>query len=586
MVRLYNKMKDISYQDIIDNRQLHHSLLWQVLSTTIDQDSIESDLMLTAFHKYIQLLENPTLKGIRQEPKYLWGYIGDDRVLWLHNNDLENLEDIFENVCVEGKLEVAQWVVQWMPNIHATDKDVLFIDVCSSGHLQTAKWLKDSWPEIDHRLYEDSAFRQTCENGHLAIAQWLKSTWPSIDESSMKNYAFIQACKHGHLHTAKWLKTAFHHIDQNVCEYEVIKTACRRGHFKVVQWLVSFNDYSQCNLEPYTAKHTEIAQWLISMGVTKVDETLVYACAQRNKNLAFWLTSKLIVIPESNTVRILRTASNDTDILHHIIKRYPGISQTLKMMLDHEIVEMLQRTYKSAKDTALQCVQWLEDHHTFDDNTYNNIMLYYVCEHGGIETVQHLLNKWHSLKKQPNLDEAFGYACEGNNFTVAKWLLDHNASVRFRYSGCYLTNICIRGHLQMMKWIHKKWPSNHPKWDATFQLACSQNILDVARFIQSTHRINSNNQNKAFYNACSEGHVEVAKWLISVFPTIDYNMVQVVWYRQKTPLCSAIESSKLQMVKWLIRTWPVLRHNVCWQHDNIIYSEESDKVNRWLRLNI
>jgi len=107
---------------------------------------------------------------------------------------------VFRWSCVNGRLEVAQWLHSQGANIHAWD-DYAFRWSCKNGHLEVAQWLHSQGANI--RTNDDYAFIWSCMNDHLEVAQWLHSRGANIH--AQDDHTFIWCCKNGHPEVAQWL---------------------------------------------------------------------------------------------------------------------------------------------------------------------------------------------------------------------------------------------------------------------------------------------------------------------------------------------------------------------------------------------
>ena len=88
-----------------------------------------------------------------------------------HNTDMEELNERFRIACHTGKLAQAQQL--WIENPNINISSGIFIWTCVNGHLEVAQWLLQVKPDINILAYAEEAFYWTCENGHLEVAQWL-----------------------------------------------------------------------------------------------------------------------------------------------------------------------------------------------------------------------------------------------------------------------------------------------------------------------------------------------------------------------------------------------------------------------------
>ena len=148
--------------------------------------------------------------------------------------DRKTLTSNFCNSCVNGYLEVAQWLVQ---EFELTEEDSLcnnnyvFHYCCANGHLEVAQWLVKEFKSIEEDIRSEhnynNQFNTACENGHLEVAQWLVKEFKLNRDNVGNNIifdTFNDASKNGYLEVSQWLINIFGIIDKNEEEEEgVIK---------------------------------------------------------------------------------------------------------------------------------------------------------------------------------------------------------------------------------------------------------------------------------------------------------------------------------------------------------------------------
>ena len=64
---------------------------------------------------------------------------------------------------------------------HSTNNEYAFRSACVNGHLQLAQWLYIIKPTINISAENDQAIRLACEYEYLEVAQWLYEIKPTID---------------------------------------------------------------------------------------------------------------------------------------------------------------------------------------------------------------------------------------------------------------------------------------------------------------------------------------------------------------------------------------------------------------------
>lgn len=114
---------------------------------------------------------------------------------------------LFKNACIDGHLNVAQWLLSITPAINVSDDDefnILFRSVCFYGHLHVAQWLLSLNHNIDITSFDKSAFRISCKFRQYHVALWLLTVSQSMDIMSLatdtaRNYFakfFLLYCLH------------------------------------------------------------------------------------------------------------------------------------------------------------------------------------------------------------------------------------------------------------------------------------------------------------------------------------------------------------------------------------------------------
>jgi hypothetical protein len=110
---------------------------------------------------------------------------------------------LFKNACIDGHLNVAQWLLSITPSINVSDDEfnILFRSVCFYGHLHVAQWLLS----LNHNTsFDKSAFRISCKFRRYHVALWLLTLSQSMDiislaTNSALNYfakSFLLYCLH------------------------------------------------------------------------------------------------------------------------------------------------------------------------------------------------------------------------------------------------------------------------------------------------------------------------------------------------------------------------------------------------------
>ena len=248
-------------------------------------------------------------------------------------------------VCENGHLGVARWIVGRWPifgGASARGASVrgglacdapaagasawlarLFPQVCGNGHLRVAQWLVAEFGAPARGL--PAALQSACWHGHLVIAQWLVAAFglgPAdaaardgaseyVDAGGIPISVFVRACRGGHLPTAVWLVDGLGLACDALHVQWAFHAACGRGRLLVAQWLAS-----RWQVVPADAGvgvrhaalwaacahgHLEVARWLAASGFGPTasalaghafeagEHPLELACAESELEGAAWL---------------------------------------------------------------------------------------------------------------------------------------------------------------------------------------------------------------------------------------------------------------------------------------------------------
>lgn len=104
------------------------------------------------------------------------------------NLAVQNVQKAFHNLCPKGHIISAQTLLKFYPKLMI--RNDTFRDVCANGQLETAKWVLNVNPDIDISAYNEAPFRCACLNGHLEVAKWLLFVNPNINISTNNNCVF------------------------------------------------------------------------------------------------------------------------------------------------------------------------------------------------------------------------------------------------------------------------------------------------------------------------------------------------------------------------------------------------------------
>lgn len=133
---------------------------------------------------------------------------------------LRHFQELFQNACRYGCLNLAQWIYS------LTDNHPNFNYAFKSRRTYAN--------EIDIHANWDAAFRLSCRYGHLDVAKWLFSLG-GINVCALNNNAFKQSCYYRKLHVARWIlqldKSKLYHITIYWRDVEGVIKLCREHRY-------------------------------------------------------------------------------------------------------------------------------------------------------------------------------------------------------------------------------------------------------------------------------------------------------------------------------------------------------------------
>lgn len=408
----------------------------------------------------------------------------------------ENYQHGFDQACINGILEVAQWYYDLDSknsiehntirniNIYGRNRDSiyynsLFHDVCNNGHLDVAKWLYTLYKsdKINHHIGFDkinknlyNTFKSVCTRNKLEVAQWLyliattneilcyiplyytlmkKIILTKLDIHAENEVIFRDACCKGYLELAKWLYS-LGKVDINANDEEAFRFACTNGHLETAKWLFSLDKvYIHMN----------------------DDEAFRMACSNGHLEIARWLFS-LWSQSFSAHIRVDCIKAFETACLN-------GYFEMAKWM--HSIKSHIQ-IYK------------------------DGLLFPNLCGIGKLDIAQFIYSiieyKDHDIRL------AFYYACKNGHLKVAKWLHSLETEVDINKS---FYDACYNGYLELAKWLRSL--GGVDDIDRCFYNVCEKGYLELAKWLYSTGVSNSKNNKKLFISCCEKKQYDMAKWL-------------------------------------------------------------------------
>jgi len=198
-----------------------------------------------------------------------------------------------------------------------------FVNACSTGQLETAQCILQNNPTNDFYYKFQLAFNNSCINGHLNVAQWLLTLENNmIDVSFGQNYNFKWACGYGHLVVSQWLydivsQTLSDSEKHDLCK-QAFEYSCGNGHLDVSQWLFTMFDSPVCWISDDIFRsnciqcNVKVVEWLCSCMPFKYSiqlRTYSSGCSvvifRINPDKEIKLTMLIYLLKKSNNINYL-----------------------------------------------------------------------------------------------------------------------------------------------------------------------------------------------------------------------------------------------------------------------------------------
>ena len=166
------------------------------------------------------------------------------------------------------------------------------------------------------------------------------------------------------------------------------------------------------------------------------------------------------------------------------------------------------------------------ENHTRDEININDYVFLIGCEVGNIELIEWMLN---DIDIDVNIANnlPFLLACENNQLEVAKYLYKRNPNMSFRNTH-FITHIFNQNYFELIKWIHQVMPDlfnflTIQELYTIFEEVLSDH-LEMAEWMISVfpHIPIYNSNNRLFINACKLNDIDVAKLLVNSRPSCYY----------------------------------------------------------------
>lgn len=351
---------------------------------------------------------------------------------------------------------------------------------------------------------------------------------------------------------------------------------CRSGNLELVKWI--YNEYP-CDLHgkinihqgkekafrwSCEAGHLEIAKWLYEIGKGK--RPLMYRTP----------CDKAFELAVSN---------GHIDVVKFLYGLYEEqYRQGAERHLELSHMPDLNIAFGGTR--SMELAMWI-----YDKAVERNIKLDYSSSFTNFSGSGNLAAlKWlYTLRSSPNIintgggtiEFSFATACSLGQFDVAVWLYELDEKVLEPNLFEYACSGNSPGHLALAEWIWGKMPS--VDMAKAFKRACMKGLIDMAKWLYAKLNPTSPCIDEAFLYACGQGQMEVVEWLykpslsvskafIKSFNSQCLELIQWLYARlENVPIghnmhynfISMCQRRKLDIVKWLCSVFPGYAYRIC-----------------------
>lgn len=173
LYQIYSKMNDIVL-DVIRSCGLFYDMCFQGQMDLVKFIVGKNPKLLQYYTNEHQSIFTDICRGGSLEFAKWFSYECE-----IDTSDIKCMRRPFHFVCINNKIDIAEWLVKMCPELKYDNKNSLFRTVCRRNHLDCAKWLYDLDQKINVRLYKDCIFRRACKKKNDALIQFLCEICPS-----------------------------------------------------------------------------------------------------------------------------------------------------------------------------------------------------------------------------------------------------------------------------------------------------------------------------------------------------------------------------------------------------------------------
>lgn len=124
------------------------------------------------------------------------------KLLLQQNENIGVDAKMFENACMNGNLELSEWLLKKAPNLDYVEITNKFSTICRMGFIDIAKMFYRINPNISLDNFnngfvfacESSRFAYINEDKRLELLKWIVSVRPNLDVTILSNKAFYICC--------------------------------------------------------------------------------------------------------------------------------------------------------------------------------------------------------------------------------------------------------------------------------------------------------------------------------------------------------------------------------------------------------
>ena len=323
-------------------------------------------------------------------------------------DNISNVSDIFEFLCIQGHLETLQWLYKceerynhnqkYNITINFYQQHTIFVKVYKK-HPDILSWLFSLkiLNEIDS-TYIDKAFQNSCRLGNIQVIKLLLNLTKDltkdfrVDRDITNGYALSWACQNGNIEIVKLLLNLDKErkINNPFAIKEAFMSACEYGHIEIVKLLLELEGEQRV--------------------IYDSRDVLLLVCKKRYLEI----------------IKLLLNLDGDRKINLYVIEQ---AFVSVCCLFDTDLVDFFLN---------LKGDRYINIHH--DDE----LALRMACEHGCTEIVKLLLN----LKKDRYInvyvlnDMVFQLACCRDRLEIVEFLLEFDKERKISFKT--IDNIFIR----------------------------------------------------------------------------------------------------------------------------------------------